>query len=81
MTLEQLRQMHQARPFIPFDIHFADGRSLPVPHPEMLAVPPPGRTIGVGREDGVIEIVDLLLVTSLRPHSNGNSSRRTRKRS
>jgi hypothetical protein len=71
MTIEQLRKMHQARPFQPFDIFLADGRSLPVEHPEFLAVTPPGRTIGVGLNDGTIEVVDLLLVTSLKPRSNG----------
>jgi hypothetical protein len=71
MTIEQLRRMHQARPFRPFEINLADGRSLPVEHPEMLAIPPPGRTIGVGLADGTIEIVDLLLVTSLKPRANG----------
>jgi hypothetical protein len=73
MTVEQIRKLHQARPFQPFDIHLADGRSLPVYHPELLAVPPPGRTIGVGLDDGTIEIVDLLLVTSLKPRANGQS--------
>jgi hypothetical protein len=63
--------MHQARPFQPFDVHLADGRSLPVGHPEFLALTPPGRTIGIGLADGTIEIVDLLLVTSLKPHTNG----------
>jgi hypothetical protein len=71
MTIEQLRKMHQTRPFHPFDINLADGRSLPVGHPEVLALPPPGRTIGVGLADGTIEIVDLLLVTSLKPRANG----------
>jgi hypothetical protein len=71
MTIEQLRKRHQAKPFQAFDIHLADGRSLPVDHPEMLAVPPPGRTIGVGCMDGTIEVVDLLLVTSLKPRANG----------
>jgi hypothetical protein len=75
MTIEKLRKMHQARPFQPFDIHLADGRSLPVPHPEVLAVPPPGRTIGVGLADGTIEIVDLLLVTTLKPRPNGSKRR------
>ena len=79
MTIEQLRKMHQARPFQAFDIFLADGRSLPVDHPEMLAVPPPGRTIGVGLADGTIEIVDLLLVTSLKPRANG-AHRRGRQR-
>ena len=75
MTIEQIRKVHQARPFQPFDIHLADGRSLPVPHPEFLAVTPPGRTIGVGLDDGTIEVVDLLLVTSLKPRANGARSR------
>jgi hypothetical protein len=72
MTIEQLQRMHQARPFKPFDIHLADGRVLPVEHPEFFSRSPGGRTIGVGcLEDDTIEIVDLLLVTSLKPHSNG----------
>jgi len=80
MTIEQLRQMHLARPFQPFDIHLTDGRTLTVEHPEFLAQSPTGRTIVVGRPDGVLEIVDLLLVVSLKPRSNG-SSRRGRHRS
>jgi len=75
MTIDQLRKLHQARPFQAFDIHLADGRSLPVDHPELLAIPPPGRTIGVGLADGTIEIVDLLLVTSLKPRANGSQRR------
>jgi hypothetical protein len=43
MTLNQLRGMHQARPFQPFDIFLSDGRSVPVKHPEVLAIIPPGR--------------------------------------
>ncbi len=78
MTIEQLRKMHRAEPFHPFEFHLADGRSLPVTHPECLAITPPGRTIGVGLPDGTIEVVDLLLVTSLKPRSNGRT-RRTRK--
>lgn len=63
--------MLQAAPFQPFDIHLADGQALTVPHPEMIAITSGGRTIGVATSDEVIEIVDLLLVTSLKPHSNG----------
>ena len=76
MTIDQLRKLHQARPFHPFEMHLADGRTLPVDHPEMLAVPPPGRTVGVGMADGTIEIVDLLLVVSLKPRGNGAGRRR-----
>lgn len=78
MTIEQLDKMHRARPFHPFDIHLADGRSLPVEHPEFLGRSPAGRTIMVGLSDGMLEIVDMLLVTSLRSRSN-DASRRRRK--
>jgi len=37
-----------------------------------LAIAPPGRTVGVAMDDGTIEIVDLLLVTSLKPRRNGH---------
>jgi len=71
MTTEQIRLLHRAIPFQPFDIHLADGRALPVAHPEMLAISTAGRTIAVARADGTIETVDLLLVTTLKPHPNG----------
>ncbi len=76
MTIEQLQKLLQARPFQPFDIHLADGRSLPVEHPEFVGRSPSGRTIGVGLADDPIEIIDLLLVTSLKPRSNGAQRRR-----
>jgi hypothetical protein len=79
MTVEQLRKIHQARPFQQFEILLADGRSLPVDHPEVLAISPPGRTIGVGLSDGTIEVVDLLLVTTLKPRPNGAQPRARRR--
>jgi len=79
MTIEQLREMHRARPFQPFDIHLVDGRTLTVHHPEFLAQSQTGRTIAVGRDDGTIETVDLLLVVSLKPHPPA-SGRRGRRR-
>lgn len=76
MTTDQIRHLHQARPFQPFDIFLADGRSLSVEHPECLAISRAGRTIGVAVEENVIETIDLLLVTSLKPKGNGRSHRR-----
>jgi hypothetical protein len=65
MTIESLTQVHTARPFQPFRIHLADGRTLEVAHPELLAHPRGGRTIVVFTSPDVFEIIDLLLVTSL----------------
>lgn len=67
MTIEQLRRMHQTRPFQPFRVHMADGRFLDVDHPEFLAHTPIGRTIMIARPDESFEVIDLLLVTSLEP--------------
>ena len=75
MTIEQLRLLHQKRPFKPFEIFLADGRSLSVEHPEFLSQSPAGRTIAVGLADGSHEIVDLLLVTSLKLKANGSQRR------
>jgi hypothetical protein len=76
MTIEQLRELHQARPFQPFDIHLADGRTLTVRHPEFLSHTPAGRTIAVSDTDETIEIVDLLLVVSLKPRRQPPTRRR-----
>jgi hypothetical protein len=66
MTIEQLRNLHQARPFHPFTIHLADGRNLYVPHNEFLSFSPSGRTIIVHHQgDDSYSVVDLLLVTEL----------------
>ncbi|MBW3543801.1 MAG: hypothetical protein KY476_26430 [Planctomycetes bacterium] len=65
MTIEQLRRLHEARPFKPFRIHIADGRAFEIRHPEFLARFPSGRTMFVVTGDEAYEIIDLLLVTTL----------------
>jgi hypothetical protein len=80
MTIEQLRNVHQATPFRPFTIHLADGRQLVVPHREFLSHSPSGRTIIVYHEDENFSLVDLLLVTELEIHNGSPSAPRKRKR-
>ncbi len=65
MTIEQLRMMHRARPFQPFTIHLADGRSIPVVHNDFMVMSPAGRTAVIYQPDESSEIIDLLLVTSI----------------
>jgi hypothetical protein len=74
MTVEQLRRTHRAQPFEPFTLCLADGRQLPVNHPEFLALSPTGRTISVAQSDGAFNIVDLLLVTSIHVGNGQKSS-------
>jgi len=77
MTIEQLRRFHLARPFQPFEIYLADGRQIRVDHPEVLASSPTSRTVAVFSEPEAAEIIDLPLVTSIKP-ANGRSQRRRR---
>jgi len=74
MTIEQLRNFYQARPFRPFIIHLADGRRLAVQHPEFLATAPSGRTVTVYQPDETSTVVDLLQVTDLEIKSNSTKS-------
>jgi hypothetical protein len=65
MTIEQLRNVHQARPFRPFTPHLADGRAIHVAHSEFLSHSPAGRTIIVYGADDSLNILDLLLLTDI----------------
>ncbi len=78
MTIEQLRNFYSAQPFQPFVMHLADGRTIPVHHPEFLAAAPSGRTITVYQPDDTLNVVDLLLVTDLeiKPVTIGPGKRR-----
>jgi hypothetical protein len=78
MTVQELRERHDKRPFQPFTIHMADGESVKVKSPEFLMITPPGRTIylATGRGEEVLTI-DLLLVTKLTSGSANGKHRRT----
>ena len=67
MTVEQLKRMRDARPFAPFSVHAADGRQFHVMHPENMILSRSGRTFTVENVDGLSEVLDTLLVMSLRP--------------
>ncbi|MSS71813.1 MAG: hypothetical protein EXS64_10030 [Candidatus Latescibacteria bacterium] len=74
MTIEQLHNVLQARPFQPFTIHLADGRQFHVPHPEFLARSPSGRTAILYHADESFSIIDLLLVTELEVHPGASAT-------
>lgn len=79
MTTDRVKELWQAKPFKPFQIHVADGDVLNVTHPELMWVHPGGRTIYVARgpvEEDSIAIIDLLLVTKLTTNSNGSRRRK-----
>ena len=63
MGIEGVRQAIRKRPFEPFALRLADGRSLPMTHPEFVAIGP--RRIIVVSEDDSWSVIKPLLIVSL----------------
>jgi len=63
MDIEGIREVLHHQPFEPFLIRLADGRSLPVPHPDFVALTP--RRVIVGADDDSWSIVDPFMIVSL----------------
>jgi hypothetical protein len=54
-----------ARPFRPFVLHLAGGRSFPVPSPECIRMPEEGRLVIVYPPSGSSHVIDLFYVTDV----------------
>ena len=67
MTIQQLRLLLKQQPFKPFTFHLADGRSLPVEHPDFLLLPRGDRNVTFiyARPDGLFDWVYLKQVVSI----------------
>ncbi len=63
MDVAGVREVLHRQPFEPFLIRLADGRSLPVPHRDSVALTP--RRVIVGAEDDSWSIVEPLMIVSL----------------
>jgi hypothetical protein len=78
MDIAGVREALHRQPFEPFNIRLADGRSLPVPHPDFVALTP--RRVIVGAEDYSWSIIEPLLIVSLdsmsRRPKGGDGSRK-----
>ncbi len=63
MDIAGVREVLHRNPFEPFVVQLADGRSLPVPHRDFVALSP--RRMVIIAEDGSWSIIELLLIVSL----------------
>jgi hypothetical protein len=78
MHITEIQKLYEARPFRPFVIHVADGRTIKVEHPEFMAQAPTGRTIFV-YDPKDFQIIDVLMITGLEVKTNGASSRKRKR--
>jgi hypothetical protein len=72
MTKDAVQEMQYAEPFKPFSLRLADGKTIPVPHPEFLAIAPTGSTVIVFGDGEKFSILDISLVTAIEFNSNGH---------
>ena len=72
MKISILRELHEARPFMPFIIGLADGRKLNVPHNEFLSFFPSGRSAILTHADDTFTLIDLLMVTTVDVRPKGS---------
>jgi hypothetical protein len=73
MTAEQVKKAREMAPFQPFTIYLSDQRRFEIPDQDFVWIVPGGRTIGIADEDGAVEIVDLVHVTSLKLNGGGDT--------
>lgn len=78
MDIAGVRAALHNSPFEPFVIRLADGRALPVPHPDFVALTP--RRVIVGAEDDSWSVVEPLLIVSLGSMNGESGSGSTRKK-
>lgn len=81
MDLVGVRDAVNREPFRPFVLRLADGRAVPVRHPDFVALTP--RLAVVGFEDNTVSIIEPLLIVSIDllpgSESGGNGKHRRRK--
>lgn len=66
MDLSSIRALLRSEPFRPFDLCLADGRRVPVKHPELVAMN--NRAVFVIDEESYSTTIEPLLIVSLEPH-------------
>ncbi len=78
LAIDQIKELHLARPFKPFRLHLADGRKYDVRHPEFLAFSRSGKTLHFVTESDSIDHIDVLMIVSVeeKPVGRGGSKRR-----
>jgi hypothetical protein len=66
--------MH-AVPWRPFTICMADGRAIPVPHPDFISISRGGRTVVVTAVDEEFEMIDVFLILSIKTKGSQKSAK------
>jgi hypothetical protein len=64
MTFREMAEHHNTRPFIPYRIVMADGRTYEIPHPEFAFVGVTATTVGIPRMYEGVQVFDTVRVAN-----------------
>ena len=67
MIADDIRVSLRQQPFQPFAIHLADTRYFEIMHPDNAVLGTRDRTVSVLNKDKLVEVVNVLMVVSIRP--------------
>lgn len=65
MTADALRSLMHAQPFEPFELRMPSGATVPVRHPDFIAISRGGRHATVYLDRERFEMIDVMLVEAL----------------
>lgn len=66
MKTDPIRELLRTMPFVPFDLHLANGKVIHIQHPDFASLEPGGRVMIVWKQSGGgFELIDVLLVNSV----------------
>ena len=68
MIVEDIIELSEVRPFVPFEVHLADGVSFHIRHPKWMMFSPDFRTLMLVTEDHKTRRVSVPLITHLTEH-------------
>jgi hypothetical protein len=72
---ESIKELLEARHFVPFTVHQPDRPPMHVPHPDFAHLSPKGKTIHIWVANGEgFRILDVALITDLEPDQQGRQS-------
>jgi hypothetical protein len=65
MQPDPIRSAHKLRPFKPFTIITASGKSYPIPQPEVMCQSPKGKSVVVMPKGNEVVMIDVASITEI----------------
>jgi hypothetical protein len=73
MDMQAIRNALHKQPFQPFSFRLADGRAMPVPHPDFVAIST-RRIVHIDNQDDSWSVLEPLLIVSIDYEAAGKGS-------